>query len=80
MLVCQFRHSPTLKMRIMFPTKLTKRLTNSILAAFLASRRQGISRHTLLFYHRCLSKAIRIELVAEICEFGVSLAYFLMVV
>jgi len=42
--------------------KLTKRLTTDILSAFLASRRQGTSNHTLLFYQRCISKAIGIEL------------------
>jgi len=33
-----------------------------MLDTFLASRRQGMSNHTLLFYQRCLSKAIGIEL------------------
>ncbi len=45
--------------------KLTKKLTNSILSYFLASRRQGLSTHTLLFYQRCLSKAIGTELTPE---------------
>ncbi|MFC1918617.1 tyrosine-type recombinase/integrase [Chloroflexota bacterium] len=48
-----------------FSEKLTKKLTNSTLQEFLASRRQGLSIHTLLFYQRCLSKAIGIELTAQ---------------
>ena len=36
-----------------------------MLSAFLDSRRQGLSGHTLLFYQRCLGKAIGIELTAE---------------
>jgi integrase/recombinase XerC len=40
-----------------------------MLDAFLASRRQGMSKHTLLFYQRCLSKAISIELSPQ----GISL-------
>ena len=36
-----------------------------MLSDFLNSRRQGISNHTLIFYQRCLSKAIGIELTAE---------------
>ena len=36
-----------------------------MLSAFLKSRRQGISKNTLLFYQRCLSKAIDIELTPE---------------
>ena len=44
--------------------KLTKKLTNSMLSDFLNSRRQGLSKHTLLFYQRCLGKAIGIELTA----------------
>jgi site-specific recombinase XerD len=48
-----------------FSEKLTKKLTNSMLSEFLTSRRQGLSNHSLLFYQRCLSKAIGIELTAE---------------
>ena len=48
-----------------FSRKVNQKLTNSILEDFLKSRRQGLSRHTLLFYQRCLSKAIGIELTAE---------------
>jgi integrase/recombinase XerD len=47
------------------PEKLTKKLTNSILQEFLTSRRQGLSTNTLLFYQRCLSKAIGIDLTAQ---------------
>jgi len=36
-----------------------------MLDAFLDSRRQGLSDHTMLFYQRCLRKAIGIELTAE---------------
>jgi hypothetical protein len=32
---------------------------------FLDSRRQGLSKHTLLFYQRCLSKANGAELTTE---------------
>ena len=42
--------------------KLTKKLTSDILESFLKSRRQGLSNHTLLFYQRCLSKAIGFDL------------------
>ena len=45
-------------------SKLTKKLTNSMLFDFLKSRRQGLSKNTLLFYQRCLSKAIDIDLTA----------------
>jgi len=58
MLVCQFRHSPKYEI----PFQMLKKLTNDMLDAFLVSRRQGMSNHTLLFYQRCLSKAISIEL------------------
>ena len=47
-----------------FNEKLTKKLTNSMLSDFLNSRRQGLSEHTLLFYQRCLGKAIGIDLTA----------------
>ena len=36
-----------------------------MLSTFLDSRRQGLSKHTLLFYQRCLSKAIWTELTTE---------------
>jgi integrase len=36
-----------------------------MLSDFLNSRRQGISNHTLLFYQRCLYKAIGIDLTPE---------------
>ncbi|MFC1912605.1 tyrosine-type recombinase/integrase [Chloroflexota bacterium] len=49
----------------LFTEKLTKKLTNSILSDFLVSRRQGLSTHTLIFYQRCLNKAIGIELTPE---------------
>ena len=42
--------------------KLTKKLTSDILEAFLKSRRQVISNNTVLFYQRCLSKAIELDL------------------
>ena len=45
--------------------QVNQKLTNDMLSAFLSSRRQGISNHTLLFYQRCLSKAIGIELTSE---------------
>ncbi len=45
--------------------QVNRKLTNDILSAFLDSRRQGISNHTLLFYQSCLSKAIGIELTSE---------------
>jgi len=41
---------------------MLKKLTSDILDTFLASRRQGMPNHTLLFYQRCRSKAIGIEL------------------
>ena len=37
-------------------------LTNKIIVSFLASRSAGLSRHTITFYHRCLNKAVGIEL------------------
>jgi len=49
--------------------KVNQKLTNNMLDTFLASRRQGMSKHTLLFYQRCLSKAIGIELSPQ----GISL-------
>jgi integrase/recombinase XerD len=36
-----------------------------MLSDFLNSRRQGLSKHTLLFYQRCLSKAIGINITPE---------------
>ena len=42
--------------------QFSKKLTNSMLSDFLSSRRQDLSKHTLLFYQRCLSKAIGTEL------------------
>ncbi len=39
-----------------------KKLTSDILEDFLKSRRQGISSNTVLFYQRCLAKAIGIDL------------------
>jgi len=42
--------------------QVNQKLTSDILDTFLASRRQGMSNHTLLFYQRYLSKAIGIEL------------------
>ncbi len=45
--------------------QLSEKLTNSTLQEFLNSRRQGLSAHTLLFYQRCLSKAIGIELTGQ---------------
>jgi len=44
---------------------LTKMLTSDMVSAFTTSRRQGISRHTVLFYQRCLSKAIGMELTPQ---------------
>ena len=37
-------------------------LTNDMLTTFLASRRQGTSKHTIAFYQQCLDKAIGIKL------------------
>jgi hypothetical protein len=34
-----------------------RKLTKGLLSAFLVSSRRSLSKHTLLFYHRCLSKA-----------------------
>jgi hypothetical protein len=48
-----------------FPEKLTKKLTNEMVSAFLKSRRQGIAQGTIQFYQRCLCKAIGIELNAN---------------
>ena len=45
--------------------KVNQKLTSDILSDFLTSRREGISHHTLLFYHRCLGKAISIELTPQ---------------
>ncbi len=42
--------------------QFSEKSANSMLTDFLNSRRQGLSGHTLLFYQRCLSKAIGIEL------------------
>ena len=39
-----------------------KKLTSDILEAFLKSRRQGLSNHTLSFYQTCLGKAIGLDL------------------
>jgi site-specific recombinase XerD len=36
-----------------------------MLSDFLNSRRQGLSKHTLLFYQRCLGKAIGVELTSQ---------------
>jgi len=36
-----------------------------MLSDFLASRRQSLSNHTLIFYQRCLNKAIGMELTAQ---------------
>jgi site-specific recombinase XerC len=49
--------------------QVNQKLTSGMLDTFLASRRQGMSNHTLLFYQRCLSKAIGIELSPQ----GISL-------
>ena len=38
--------------------KLTKKLISDLLEAFLKSSRQGIANNTVLFYQRCLAKAI----------------------
>ena len=46
-------------------TQPLKELTNDILSTFLASRRQGISKYTILFYQRCLNRATGIELTPE---------------
>jgi len=35
-----------------------------MLSDFIKSRRQGLSENTLLFYQRCLGKAIGIDLIA----------------
>ena len=45
--------------------QFSEKLTNDMLSAFLDSRRQGLSKHTRLFYHRCLSKAIGIKLTGQ---------------
>ena len=42
--------------------KLTKKLTKQLLDEFIKSRRQGLSRRTVLFYQMCLSKATDIDL------------------
>ena len=45
-------------------------LTPELLNSFLASRRQGISKHTIKFYHNCLKKFIGHPLTAQgITEF-----------
>ena len=45
--------------------QVNQKLTTDILLGFLNSRRQGISKHTITFYQRCLSKAIGMELTAQ---------------
>jgi len=40
-------------------------LTSELLNAFLQSRREGISQHTLTFYHNCLKRFIGHELTAQ---------------
>lgn len=45
--------------------QISEKLTNSMLSDFLNSRRQGLSKNTLLFYQRCLSKAIGMELTPQ---------------
>ena len=44
------------------PEKINQKLTNDKLEAFLKYRRQGISNNTVLFYQRCLGKAIGLDL------------------
>jgi len=59
---------PTLPQIGNIPTsteKVNQQLTRDLLEAFLKSRRQGTSKHTLLFYQRCLSKAINTELSSQ---------------
>ena len=44
--------------------KVNQKLTTDTLEDFLKSRRQGISSNTVLFYQRCLAKAIGIDLTS----------------
>ena len=41
------------------------RLTPELLSAFLSSRRDGISKHTLTFYHNCLKRFIGYPLTPD---------------
>ena len=38
--------------------KVNQKLTSDLLEAFLKSRREGISKHTIAFYHICLRRFI----------------------
>ena len=43
-----------------------RKLTKELLSAFPVSSRRSLSKHTLLFYHRCLSKATGMYLIHKI--------------
>ena len=61
----QFTHKRLVKSSPKKLTKVNQILTLELVDAFLASRRQGLSSYTLIFYHRCLARATGIELSAE---------------
>ena len=42
-----------------------KRLTPELLSTFLGSRREGISKHTIAFYHTCLKRFIGYPLTPD---------------
>ncbi len=45
--------------------KVNQKLTNDLLEAFLKSRRQGISAHTIAFYHTCLRRFVGYLLASQ---------------
>jgi len=42
-----------------------KRLTSELLSSFLSSRREGISKHTIAFYHTCLRRFVGYSLTPD---------------
>jgi integrase len=42
-----------------------ERLTSELLSSFLASRREGISKHTIAFYHTCLRRFVGYPLAPD---------------
>ena len=72
MLVCQFRHFPPEATLATDDTiekvnhwLTPKRLTLELLSSFLGSRREGISKHTIAFYHTCLKGLINYPLTPD---------------
>ena len=46
-------------------TKVNQKITHKMVNDFLSSRRQGLSPHTVVFYHRCFTRAIGVELTPQ---------------